>query len=291
MPMSLEEYQVAQAYMVTKMQQQSRTETEGVDVLENRPFKDDQFGEGQYTSKVYRLQSKVPSWLTTFAPADALILEEEAWNAYPRCKTVIKCPYFTKFRLTVETIHTAENGQLENVHGLNKEQLASRQVEKIDIASSSTDYWSYVIGSNTTDFSSFKSARSGRGPLSDGWQSQCNPVMTAYKLVTVDAPYWGFGYRLEQAMLSGERALFIESHRNCFCWIDEWYGLSLQQVRELDQQNQASLNERKTIATSNNASDEQVPRHSVGKEGFYTERTQLPQPPGQPIQVDASIAN
>ncbi|KAI4368789.1 hypothetical protein MLD38_017303 [Melastoma candidum] len=101
MPMSLEEYQVAQAYMVTKMQQQSRTETEGVDVLERRPFKDDQFGEGQYTTKVYRLQSKVPSCV----------------RISPR------------FRLTVETIHTAENGQLENVHGLNTEQLASRQLD------------------------------------------------------------------------------------------------------------------------------------------------------------------
>lgn len=26
--------------------------------------------------------------------------------------------------------------------------------------------------------------------------------MTAYKLVTVDAPYWGFGKRLEQAFLA-----------------------------------------------------------------------------------------
>lgn len=26
--------------------------------------------------------------------------------------------------------------------------------------------------------------------------------MTAYKLVTIDAPYWGFGYRLEQALLA-----------------------------------------------------------------------------------------
>lgn len=31
--------------------------------------------------------SKAPRWLTTFAPSDALILQEEAWNAYPRCKT------------------------------------------------------------------------------------------------------------------------------------------------------------------------------------------------------------
>ncbi|KAK4764676.1 hypothetical protein SAY86_025766 [Trapa natans] len=179
--------------------------------------------------------SKAPSWLTTFAPADALILQEEAWNAYPRCKTVIKCPYFTKFSLTIETVHKADSGQSENVHGLNKEQLEARQVEKIDIASSATDYWSYIIGSDAVDFSNFKSAKTGRGPLLEGWQDKCSPVMTAYKLVTVDAPYWGFGYRLEQAMLAGERALFIESHRNCFSWIDEWFGMTMQEIGGLEQ--------------------------------------------------------
>ncbi|GMJ10619.1 hypothetical protein HRI_004731100 [Hibiscus trionum] len=244
MPMSLEEYQVSQLYMVLKMQQQSTNGAEGVEVLENRPFQDDVFGRGQYTSKLYRLQSKAPAWLTSIAPTDALVMQEEAWNAYPRCKTVIKCPYFTKFSLTIETVHRADNGTSENVHGLNEEQLAARQVEIIDIASAETDYWSYAIGSSNFDFSKFKSAKTGRGPLLDGWQENCSPVMTAYKLVTVDAPYWGFGYRLEQALLAGERALFIESHRNCFGWIDEWFGMTMQQIRELEQQGDCLLNEK-----------------------------------------------
>ncbi|XP_026412888.1 phosphatidylinositol transfer protein 1-like [Papaver somniferum] len=244
MPMSLDEYQVAQMYMVMKMQQQSTSNNEGVEVLENRPFKDDVFGKGQYTSKVYHLQSKIPTWLTTFAPADALLMQEEAWNAYPRCKTVIKCPYFERFNLSIETIHKADNGNSENVHGLSKEQLATREVVIIDIASTVTDYWSYAIGTSPVDLSKFKSSRTNRGPLLEGWQDLCEPVMTAYKLVTVDAPYWGFGYRLEQALLSAERALFLESHRNCFAWIDDWYGMTMEQIRELEKQSDSSLNEK-----------------------------------------------
>ncbi|KAM6578794.1 hypothetical protein CsatB_030631 [Cannabis sativa] len=245
MPLSVEEYQIAQMYMVMKMQQQNTSGREGVEVLENKSFEDDVFGKGQYTSKVYHLQSKVPTWLTTFAPADALIMKEEAWNAYPRCKTVIQCPYFTKFRLTIETVHKADNGLSENVHGLSKEQLAARQVEHIDIATLSTDYWSYMVGGGSVvDLSKFKSARTGRGPLLEGWQNKSNPVMTAYKLVTVDVPYWGFGYRLEQALLAGERALFLESNRNSFAWIDEWYGMTMQHIRELEQESDSLLNEK-----------------------------------------------
>ncbi|KAI5666187.1 hypothetical protein M9H77_16040 [Catharanthus roseus] len=244
MPLSMEEYHVAQMYMVMKMQQENTTGTEGVEVLENRPFEDEEFGKGQYTFKIYRLQSKVPSWLTTFAPTDALVMQEEAWNAYPRCKSVITCPYFSRFRLTVETIHKADNGLSENVHGLSKQQLAATQVETIDIVSSPTDYWSYMVGRNNIDFSTFQSSRTGRGPLLEGWQDWCNPVMTAYKLVTVDVPYWGFGSRLEQTLLAGERALFLETHRNCFAWIDDWIGLTMEMMRKLEQQSDYSLNEK-----------------------------------------------
>lgn len=38
------------------MQQQSTNGTEGVEVVENRPFEDDELGKGQYTLKIYRLQ-------------------------------------------------------------------------------------------------------------------------------------------------------------------------------------------------------------------------------------------
>lgn len=56
------------------------------------------------------------------------------------------------------------------MHGLNKEQLASRQVEVIDIASSVRDYWSYLVGSCNVDLSTFRSARTNRGPLTEGWR-------------------------------------------------------------------------------------------------------------------------
>uniref|UniRef100_M1CDT0 Phosphatidylinositol transfer protein n=1 Tax=Solanum tuberosum TaxID=4113 RepID=M1CDT0_SOLTU len=153
-----------------KMQQESTTGDEGVEVLQNRPFSDDEFGGGQYTSKFYHLQSKAPSWLTTFAPADALVMQEEAWNAYPKCRSVVKSPYFSKFFMSIDTIHKADNGYSENVHGLSEDQLAVRQVEVIDIASAATDYWSYIVGRNNVDLSNFQSARCGRGPLLEGWQ-------------------------------------------------------------------------------------------------------------------------
>ncbi|KAH7432355.1 hypothetical protein KP509_07G018600 [Ceratopteris richardii] len=243
MPLSVAEYRIAQMYMVTKMQQENTSSSEGVEVLVNRPFKDDVLGEGQYTMKVYNLQSKFPSWITAIAPADCLQIEEEAWNAYPKCKTVLKCTYFTRFKLTIETLHVPDNGKSDNVHNLDAESLALRKVEVLDIASTARDYWNYMLAEDSSiDLSTFKPAKVERGPLLPGWQGIHDPVMTAYKLVTVDAPYWGFGYRMEQAILAAERALFLESHRRCFFWIDDWYGLSEEDVRRLEAESDAMLN-------------------------------------------------
>ncbi|KAG6678437.1 hypothetical protein I3842_14G080300 [Carya illinoinensis] len=91
MPVSLEEYHVAHMFVVMKMSQQHTTGEEGIEVVENRPFEDNTLGKGQYTNKIYRLQSKIPSWLTTFATADALVVQEEAWNAFPLCKSGLSC--------------------------------------------------------------------------------------------------------------------------------------------------------------------------------------------------------
>ncbi|XAR60477.1 hypothetical protein NMG60_11033877 [Bertholletia excelsa] len=277
MPLSLEEYQIAQTYMIMRMQQQNTTSTEGVEVLEDRPFANNEFGEGQYTSKIYRLQSKVPAWLTAFAPRGALVVQEEAWNAYPRCKSVIKCPCFSKLLLTIETVHKADKGRSENVHGLSKEQLAARQVEVIDIASPARDYWSYVIGINNVNLSEFQSMRTGRGPLLQGWQDQCNPVMTAYKLVKVDAPYWGFGNKLEQALLAGERALFLESHRNSFSWIDEWFGMTPEAIHDLEDESHLPSDKKSNMQTLvvSKEEPEGKRRCSLDSEEIYSRSSQL----------------
>ncbi|ONK62431.1 uncharacterized protein A4U43_C07F3790 [Asparagus officinalis] len=244
MPLSMEEYEIALMYTVIKMEQQNTSSKEGVEILQSAPFEDEVLGQGYYTSKVYHLQSKIPTWLKTFAPANALSVQEESWSAYPKSKTVIKCPYFDRCCLTIETVNKADNGCSDNVFSLSDELLAARSVEVIDITSVAKDYWSKMIGTLRVDLSKFQSQRTSRGPLSKGWKDTCHPVMTTYKLVTMDAPIWGFGSRLEETMIEGERALLLELHRRCFAWIDEWYGMTIKQVSEMERENDLLLKKR-----------------------------------------------
>lgn len=49
--------------------------------------------------------------------------------------------------------------------------LALRKVEVLDIASTTRDYWSYMLAeASSVDFSTFQSRKAERGPLLPGWQ-------------------------------------------------------------------------------------------------------------------------
>ena len=69
----------------------------GVEILINEPYEDGPGGKGgQYTHKIYHVGSHLPAWLKSLMPKTALIVEEEAWNAYPYTKTRFKCPFVDK---------------------------------------------------------------------------------------------------------------------------------------------------------------------------------------------------
>ncbi|CAI5468543.1 unnamed protein product [Closterium sp. Yama58-4] len=91
--------------------------------------------------------------------------------------------------------------------------------------------------------STFVSAKTGRGPFKPGWQAHSTPLMTAYKVVTVDVPYWGFGSRLEKYIAKVlQRRLSLETNQAVVCWMDEWIGLSEQQVRAMEEHTFARIN-------------------------------------------------
>eukprot|EP01135_Chromosphaera_perkinsii_P000908 Nk52_evm6s153 gene=Nk52_evmTU6s153 len=195
--LSVEEYQVAQLYSVAEASKNETGGGEGVEVLKNEPFEDHpQFGKGQYTYKIYRLASRVPKWVSAVLPKGALEIHEEAWNAYPYCKTILTNPGYMKdnFHIAITTWHKPDGGHEHNVHELTDEQLKKREVIMIDIANDHLDKKDY---NEEEDPKKFTSAKAGRGPLIGAWQDTCEPLMTCYKLVDVKFKWFGLQGRVE----------------------------------------------------------------------------------------------
>lgn len=217
LPLSVEEYQVAQLYSVAEASKNETGGGEGIEVLKNEPFTDypllgGKYSKGQYTYKIYHLQSKVPGFIKLIAPKGSLEIHEEAWNAYPYCKTVISNPGYMKdnFVIIIESYHIADSGGQDNVHELPPEKLKQREVVKIDIGNdpvASSDYKAHE------DPTKYKSEKTGRGPLTGNWIESVNPVMTCYKLVTVEFKWFGLQTRVENFIQKSERRLFTVFHR------------------------------------------------------------------------------
>jgi len=252
LPLTVEEYQVAQLYSVAEASKNETGGGEGIEVLKNEPFDNypllgGKYSSGQYTYKIYHLASKVPAFIRLLAPKGSLEIHEEAWNAYPYCRTVITNPGYMKenFVICIESLHVGDIGMQQNVHELPPEKLKTREVVHIDIANdpiSSADY------KPLEDPTKFKSEKTGRGPLvGNEWMKNVDPVMTCYKLVTCEFKWFGLQSRIESFIQKSERRLFTTFHRQVFCWMDRWYGLTMDDIRAIEEKTKEELDKQRQI--------------------------------------------
>ena len=147
-----------------------------------------------------------------------------------------------KFQLVVESRHSdGEAGHIENIHSLDAQQLEKREIVHIDIADNKAieqkDY------NPDEDPTLFHSVKTGRGQLRDGWQVKAEPVMTAYKLVTVEFKWFGLQGKIESFIQQIIQGVFTRFHRQLFCWLDQWYGLSLDDIRQIEERTKRELDE------------------------------------------------
>lgn len=254
MPLTVEEYRIAQLYMIAKKsREESSGQGSGVEILVNEPYKDGPGGQGQYTKKIYHVGSHLPGWIKSILPKTALMVEEEAWNAYPYTKTRYTCPFVEKFYLEIETYYFADNGHQENVFQLTGSDLRNRIVDVIDFVRDQLYGADYV---RDEDPLYYVSQKSGRGPLSENWVEEYwnevrdapqptpsgKSMMCAYKLCRVEFRYWGMQTKIERFIHdTALRKTMLRAHRQAWAWQDEWHGLTMEDIREIERQTQLAL--------------------------------------------------
>ncbi|XP_024901324.1 membrane-associated phosphatidylinositol transfer protein 2 isoform X4 [Pteropus alecto] len=277
LPMAVEEYRVAQLYMIQK---KSRDETHGegsgVEILENRPYTDGPGGSGQYTHKVYHVGMHIPSWFRSILPKAALRVVEESWNAYPYTRTRFTCPFVEKFSIDIETFYKTDAGENPNVFSLSPVEKNQLTIDFIDIVKDPVPPNEYRM---EEDPKLFHSTKTQRGPLSENWieehKQQLAPLMCAYKLCKVEFRYWGMQAKIERFIHdTGLRKVMVRAHRQAWCWQDEWYGLSMENIRELEKEAQLMLSRKMAQFSKDDEEAAELAESEAGQA----------QPPGEPPQ-------
>ncbi|KAM6241406.1 membrane-associated phosphatidylinositol transfer protein 2 isoform 6-T13 [Spheniscus humboldti] len=270
LPMSVEEYRIAQLYMIQK---KSREETcgegSGVEILENRPYMDGPGGNGQYTHKVYHIGMHIPSWFRSILPKAALRVEEESWNAYPYTRTRYTCPFVEKFSIDIETYYKTDPGEHVNVFNLSPAEKRQTILDPIDIVKDPIPPHEYKA---EEDPKLYKSVKTKRGPLSEDWIQEYKnnpgkyPIMCAYKLCKVEFRYWGMQSKIERFIHDvGLRKVMVRAHRQAWCWQDEWYGLTIEDIRQLEKEAQLMLAQKMAQFCSENDTEQHSVKDTPGE--------------------------
>ena len=112
---------------------------------------------------------------------------------------------------------------------------------------------------NGQDPRTYVSQKTNRGPLSDNWLAEhWNEVkgkpqptaknmslMCAYKLCRVEFRYWGMQTKLEKFIHdTALRKTMQAAHCQAWVWQDEWYGLTMDDIREIERQTQLALKQK-----------------------------------------------
>ncbi|XP_061534601.1 cytoplasmic phosphatidylinositol transfer protein 1-like [Phycodurus eques] len=239
MPLTVEEYRIGQLYMISKHSHEQSDRGEGVEVVQNEPYEDPMHGQGQFTEKRVYLNSKLPSWARAVVPK-IFYVTEKAWNYYPYTVTEYTCSFLPKFSIHIETKYEDNKGINDNIFDSElKDQ--EREVCFVDIAYDDIPDRYYK---ESEDLRYFKSEKTSRGMLQEGWRDTQHPIMCSYKLVTVKFEVWGLQTRVEQFVHKVIRDVLLLGHRQAFAWVDEWIDMTMDEVREFERTIQEATNEK-----------------------------------------------
>jgi len=86
-----------------------------------------------------------------------------------------------------------------------------------------------------------------------------------YKLVKISFEVWGFQTRVEDYAHKAIRDILLLGHRQAFAWIDEWFGMTVEDVRNYEKKMQEETN-LKVMASAIVAGDGDETKTEEGKE-------------------------
>lgn len=146
-----------------------------------------------------------------------------------------------KFRIEIYTKFEDNSGTSENTFNVPEEEYSQITIDHIDIAFDEIQPKHFK---EDEDPKTFKSIKTNRGPLVEGWRITDKPLMCSYKLVHASFEVWGFQTKVEDFIHKCIRDVLLLGHRQAFTWVDQWYDMDIAAVREYEKKMQEETNQK-----------------------------------------------
>jgi len=248
LPVSVGEYHTGLIYAGITMTKGETGGGEGVEMVINEPREEVIPGEAtgsilktHYNQYILHLQSKLPSIIRKIAPSGSVQLHVKRWDAYPYVMTRVSNDYMKdQFYVYIETRYQEGACADDGPSILSAPEKIKRVRDPIDFVTDPVDPRDYT---EATDPKKFKSTKTGRGPLTGGWQTSQQHLLCEYSLVRLEFKWRGLQPIIETLILKMIRRLFLVFDREAWSSIDKWFGMSLSDIRELENKTQMTLHE------------------------------------------------
>ena len=251
LPTNVPQYQVANLYMVAQRTREDTGSGEGIEIIKNEPYEREVDGKtetGQYTHKIMHFKSRVPGAIRWAIPDSYLHIHEKSHNAYPHFHTQYFLPGMSDdFYLLCESQHIEyHKGEdvPDNVLGLTPDELKIRKVIYLDIVNGKP-----APEKKEWSMKNFSCEEAGIPPLQtpDNIVDETKPpewtkyyegtMMCAVKIIKFKFKWFGIQSLVEKYALDTVfHNVFLDSHRAMFRWVAKWHNMTIQDIRELEDQ-------------------------------------------------------
>lgn len=244
LPLSIDQYQIAHLHTTMEMSKEYTSSGTGIEILESTPCDAACLPNQQHrkdVSKVQRTskQYHIPNSMASPLNLQDCILRESSFNGFPNMRTVVTAESGANGEFTIDTLcmrgdderHT--NLSESNVFRLPKIMLKKRSVVHIDIADDSGLPSHLLEDPKKVD-------------LNDEWQDALIPRMSmvVYKLVFVKSRDVN-KESVNSLVMNMLRQVFTIFHRKMVCSQDSWKGLTLEDIRIMEDETKGILDRKR----------------------------------------------
>jgi len=236
LPISLEEYPIAQLYNVAKKSLEdqitsiSHKSPDNYRYVVNEPYEDPDGNKGQYSEKLLTIMGKFPKWITSLVNKDWFTIIEDSWNSFPTFKTTYRSNFVKQIRIEFHTNHVtgqiAPDGKV--VPSVDDDIEKLKEIVYIDIVNDKADGY---------DLTKLHSQRKGWKGIDKDWLNDSSyDIITAYKIFVLDLPVLpGFCQsKVEDWVCAAVQSELCNFHQKIISTVDEWCGYDITRIRELE---------------------------------------------------------
>jgi hypothetical protein len=246
LPTNVDKYKIGNLYMCVKRTRETRGGGEGIEVKVNEPYENAE-ETGQYTHKIMHFKSKVPGFVRWAVPDKYMHLHEKSHNGYPHFHTEYELPGMGKdFYMLVESQHYPYNkaqGCPDNCLNLPEDELKQRKVVWLDVVYGKPDpeQKSWKLEGFTCPEAGITQPLAAPKKTRDESKVPCwvqhynGELMICVKVVKFRFKWLGLQTAVEKyAVNTAYHDIFLESNRALMAWAKEWYPLSIEDIRRME---------------------------------------------------------